>query len=92
MGAGFGSVGRTGMVATYILNILIGIDQFCTTLIGGYPDETLSSYAYRMELQGARIGKYVRPFIDGILFFDPNHCQQAWQSERDRRQSPPELR
>jgi hypothetical protein len=79
-------------MALYLIHIFIAIDQFFTTLIGGYPDETLSSYAYRMELQEAPIGKYVRPFIDALFFWQEGHCKMAWESERLRMQSPPELR
>lgn len=79
-------------MALYLMHIAIAVDQFFTTLIGGYPDETLSSYAYRMELQKAPIGKYVRPFIDGLFFWQEDHCKTAWESERLRMQSPPELR
>lgn len=31
------------MIKKYIFNILIGIDQLCNTILGGDPDETMSS-------------------------------------------------
>lgn len=61
-----------GAVWKYFWNILISFDQFVNTLLGGVPDETLSS----------RMGKHVRDgrcklcfvvcwFLDKL---DPNHC------------------
>lgn len=75
----------------YVKNVLIGIDQLATTLIGGYPDETLSSYAHRMHRQGKPFG-FMRNVINAIFFWQDDHCQQAYESERQRSQMPPELR
>lgn len=73
----------------YLKNILIAVDQLGTTIIGGYPDETLSSYAYRMHLHNkpARVFKYLIDFI-----FGKDHCLESFISEQKRYQSPPELR
>lgn len=79
----------------YILHILIAIDQLATALIGGFPDETLSSYAWRMEQQGKPWGRITRPLIDWLaltLFGDEDHCARSTASERARAQEPPELR
>jgi hypothetical protein len=40
--------------------------------------ETISSVAYITEIDGKRIGKIMRPVIDTILFFDPDHCHQSY--------------
>ena len=40
--------------------------------------ETISSVAYITEIDGKLIGKIMRPFIDTLLFFDPDHCHQAY--------------
>lgn len=76
--------------ATY--QILIAVDQLLNTLIGGWADETLSSAAYRSERQGYFWGKLTRPSIDTIFFWQDNHCYNAYLSERNRLQSPPEDR
>lgn len=78
-------------VFRYIKNVLIGVDQLATTLIGGYPDETLSSYAWRLERQGKFFG-FWRRVIDAIFFWQDGHCERAVQSERERKQMPPDLR
>lgn len=76
----------------YIINILIAIDQLFTTVIGGYPDETLSSYAYRLKQQDKWGGRIFVPFINKLFFWQPNHCKYAYECERLRLQFPPILR
>lgn len=75
----------------YILNILIALDQVGTTLVGGWPDETLSAYAYRMKLQGKPAG-CLSGWIDALFFWQPNHTKVAYENERARVNSPPEVR
>lgn len=74
----------------YGKSVLIAIDQFINTLLCGWPDETLSSRAWRWELDGIR--SWPRKTIDALFFFDPNHCRESYESERTGRQLPPELR
>ncbi len=79
---------------SYLKNVLIGIDQLGTAIVGGFPDETLSSYAWRLDLQGKPFGRFFRPLIDGMasIFGQDHHCYRAWRAEVLRRQMPPELR
>lgn len=73
----------------YLLRVLIAIDQLVNTLVGGYPDETLSASAYLGEQQGRIIPRIMRPVID--FLFRPwgrEHCRLAFESERNRTQSP----
>ena len=74
----------------YLKNLLIAIDQFINSLIGGWPDETLSSRAYRWEHDGKR--SWTRKLIDAIFFWEEKHCYTSYLSEREGRQLPPELR
>lgn len=79
----------------YFLHIIIAGDQFISTLFGGFPDETISSYAYRLDNHGKPAGKILRPFIDWLalkLAKQTDHCFKAYQEERVRGQMPPELR
>lgn len=68
--------------------ILISIDQLINSILGGWADETLSSRAWRL--------RFKKPFlyksIDKLFFWDINHCQKSYDSERFRRQLPPEFR
>ena len=74
----------------YIKNILIGIDQLANAIFCGEPDETLSSRAYRLDKERGR--KLPRILIDLLLWFDKDHCHQAYLSEIDRKQLPPSMR
>ena len=79
-------------MARYLIHILIAVDQCGTALVGGFPDESLSSYAWRMERQGKFAGKLFRPLIDSLFFWQENHCELSMNEERMRYQFPPELR
>ena len=76
----------------WLQQVLIAIDQLANALLGGWADETLSSCAYRMERAGRPWGRITRPLIDAIFFFQPDHCRNAFECERQRVQAPPETR
>lgn len=79
----------------YIVNILIALDQLGTAILGGFPDETLSSYVYRLDRLGKPGGRIFRPVIDWLFSWQgyvKGHCHAAWLEERYRYQFPPELR
>jgi len=84
-------------VRTYLFNILIALSQLGNTLLGGYPDESMSARAHRTGSKGRWPGVVTRPLIDGLFFVvtfgkDKNHCQDAYDSEHLRRQSPEHYR
>ena len=70
--------------------ILIAIDQLVNAIFNGWPDETLSSRAWRWEKDGIRA--WPRKLIDAVFFWDSNHCRESYENERNGRQLPPELR
>ena len=74
---------------------LIALDQQGNTILGGYADETLSSRAWRMQVQNKFFGKLFVPIIDTlarIIGGENNHCFESYMSEKERRQYPPEER
>lgn len=75
---------------TYGKAVLIAADQLVNALLAGWPDETLSSRAWRWEQNGVR--SWPRRFIDRLFFWEEQHCYQSYISEREGRQLPPELR
>lgn len=79
-----------------ILNLLTAFDQLVYVVITlgyGYPDETLSSAAWRAERKGRVFGRIFRPLIDALLRpVERDHCYQAYLAERRRMQFPRELR
>lgn len=68
------------MIKRYIWNILIAIDQLLNALLGGDPDETLSS----------RLGKYqhrcvICRWICKLLdLIDYRHCQDAIEKDEGK--------
>lgn len=76
--------------------LLICLDQLVNVLIGlvcgyrSFADETLSAKAYRLELERGR--PWARKLVDGILWFDKDHCKESYESEILRRQLPPSMR
>lgn len=63
-----------------------------------WADETLSSRCWRWRLDGVR--SWPSRLVDWLFFWDRErrdgrtvrHCELSWESERDGRQLPPELR
>ena len=71
--------------------IPIAIDQLINTLFGGWADETISSVAWRKRHEG-KGWAILRRVIDTLFFWQETHCRSAYESERQRRHLPPELR
>lgn len=72
-------------------HVSIAIDQLFNALTGGGADETLSSRTYRraMLTQSKPKKRWLVLYrvING-LFFDKNHCKEAYESELSRKQYP----
>jgi hypothetical protein len=68
-----------------VLNLLIALDQFMYVLLtlgNGYPDETMSAAAWRLERAGKWQGKLFRPLIDALFRpIERDHCYQSFMSE-----------
>ena len=75
---------------SYGKNLFIAFDQLANALLGGWPDETLSSRAWRRDLEDDV--SWPRKLIDAIFFWESDHCRDSYYSEVERRQCPPELR
>lgn len=65
------------MVSSYIWNLLISIDQLANTLLGGFPDETLSSRMGK-RVNDCVVCKYMCKFLN---LFEKDHCEKS--IERD---------
>ena len=69
-------------IMMYILNILIAVDQLINAMLGGNPDETISSRVYYLEKNGKITGRIFRPVIDFIFRpFSKHHCLDAAAQE-----------
>lgn len=68
------------------IQILVGIDQLVNALLAGWADETLSARAWRCR--DKPVGRIATLIINGIFFWQQNHCKKAYDSERLRQQLP----
>jgi hypothetical protein len=59
----------------YVWNVLISIDQLANTLLGGDPDETLSSRMGKAIAAGRC--KLCRPVCWLLHLLDKNHCHNS---------------
>lgn len=75
----------------YPLRVLIAINQLGAALLGGWPDEVMSSYAHRLHAAGKPFG-WTRHVINWLFFWQDDHCRQAYEEEQRRYQMPPALR
>lgn len=73
------------MIGKWLLNILISIDQLGNTIVGGDPDETISSRLGKLKLRhGGKISwrRPVAKVIDwGLDKIDPNHSIDAIEKD-----------
>lgn len=76
-----------------IMQTLIAFDQLLNAaLCGGWADETMSSYSWRMEQAGKPWG-FMRQVIDFLASpLQADHCHKAYESGRSRLNTPPEER
>lgn len=68
------------------LQVLIALDQLANALLQGMADETLSARAWRNRHKP--LGKVAYHVINGLFFWQPDHCRDAWLSEMRRSQLP----
>jgi hypothetical protein len=70
--------------------IAVAFDQLVNAIFGGYADETISARCWRLRAERPYSG--LRQVIDWIFFWQPSHCQGAYEAERKRSQLPAEYR
>lgn len=71
--------------------VLVALDQLGNAILGGWADETMSSRAYRhAEIEKDK--RWPMVLIDHLFFWQDQHCKQAYESELERSQLPPEMR
>lgn len=62
-------------MTAYIHNLLVSLDQLCNALMGGWPDETLSSRFWRWHVDGVRSWPCL--CLDKVATWlgDKDHCR-----------------
>lgn len=66
---------------TYLWNLLVSLDQFINTVLGGFPDETISSRAAKSRKRGKRWACILCRILDRI---DPDHCEKNIEPDEGR--------
>ena len=64
-----------------IKNIMVALDclLFCAVCLGNTQrGETASEAAWKLERDGKFFG-FMRPVIDYLFFFDPDHCRTSYE-------------
>ena len=70
------AAGQGSKPLQYVYNLGVSGSQLSNTLLGGDPDESLSSRFGRAEANGNAVVKYgIAPTVD--FFLGPDHCQHA---------------
>jgi hypothetical protein len=65
----------------YVWNVLVSVDQFFNTLLGGDPDETISSRMGKRARKGDKLGKIVCKILN---FFQEGHCQKSIEEDEGK--------
>ena len=66
--------------------VLIAVDQLVNALCAGHADETLSARTWRNRDYPP--WRMLRLLIDGLFFWDRDHCRGAYEAEQARRHLP----
>jgi len=72
--------------------VAVAIDQLFNTFFSGWADETISARAWRNAAQGVRKWEIAMKAINGLFFWQKNHCMTAYKNEQERLHMPPAYR
>lgn len=65
----------------YLKNIFISISQLCNTLLGGDPDETMSSRIGKRARDGCKVGIFLSCFLN---VFEKDHAELAIEEDEGK--------
>ncbi len=71
------------ILSQWAMNVLIALDQLGNALLGGDPDETISSRLGKAQERGSGYGAWLRKILDWI---DKDHCAEAIERDEGKRQ------
>lgn len=66
--------------------VAVAIDQLANAILGGYSCETISARCWR--LRNDEPYARLRIVIDGIFFWQPNHCRSSYDAQVARHNMP----
>lgn len=75
----------------YLYHLVIALDQLLNALLAGAADETLSSRTHRCAVLAKppkRRWRIARRVINGLFFWQADHCRLSYESELKRNHAP----
>lgn len=69
------------VAANVLLCVLGAIFTLDTSMVAGSWKQTLSARVGHMAAEGKPWGRFFRPIIDALFFFQPDHCYTQWMRE-----------
>lgn len=78
-------------MSQYLLNILMAVDQFASTILGGHPDDTISQRLGRAILAGEKsmaiiIAVAAVDMLAKVLVGERDHCVNSLKGKTDARE------
>lgn len=77
-----------GKLGRYVLNVLVGVDQLANAVLGGDPDETISSRVGKWQRDKAKRSRWRRRLSYGLCLvlhlFDRDHCRRSIEDDEGR--------
>ena len=70
------------------MRALVVLDRCVNVLLAGDYNETLSARAWRMQVKRQPYWGWTAAMIDGLFFWQPNHCQRQFDAEQAARANP----
>ncbi|WP_066519744.1 hypothetical protein [Sphingobium cloacae] len=68
----------------WAFNLLGAWSQFWNAFWGGNRDQSFSSRSFEAAMLGRPWGRWAVRIIDGLFWFQPNHCARAFFSDGER--------
>lgn len=72
------------MLKKYFINIVIAIDQLCNAILGGDPDETISSRLGKVVARNAESNNLAWLICYVLDWIDPGHCRDAIEKDEGK--------
>lgn len=79
-------------VKDYVHNFLVMCTQSINVLTGGMPDETFCSRMWRKKMDGSKFGAVMVWILNHIFCYEPNHCEDSYMAEVQRRHEAAEVK
>lgn len=78
-------------MSQYLLNMLMAIDQFASTVLGGHPDDTISQRLGRAIIAGEKsvaikISVSIVDMLAKVLVGERDHCINSLKGKTDARE------